>query len=110
MEGHPDGRAAGDGGVIGPDHVGVSGAEGAGRLRGDDVLRVLQADPEEDVAVAVSPADALRSVEGVDLQLEHTRGQHLRRQEGWSHAPHSHTHIQDDGRVLDTQKPTYCVH
>lgn len=81
MKGHPDGRAAGDGGVVGPDHVGVSGAKGAGRLRGDHILWVLQTNPEEYVAVAVSSADALRRVEGVDLQLKHTRGQHLQKQE-----------------------------
>lgn len=80
MEGHPDGSAAGDRGVIGPDDVGVSGAKGARWLCGDHILRVFQANPEEYVAVPVSSADALRRVEGMDLELEHTRGQNLRGQ------------------------------
>ena len=78
MERHPNGIAAGDGGVIGADDVGLSRPEGAGGLGGDHVLRVLQADAKEYVAVPVSPADAVRGVERVDLQLKHARGQHLR--------------------------------
>lgn len=77
VERHSDGVAAGDGGVVGPDHVGVSGSEGAGRLCGDHVLRVLEADPEEYVTVPVPSADALRRVEGMDLELKDTGGNHL---------------------------------
>lgn len=72
VEGHFDWGAAGDGGMIGPDHVGVPRPEGAGGLRRDHVLRVLEADSEEYVAVPVSPADALGRVEGMDLQFKHT--------------------------------------
>lgn len=79
MERHPDGSAARDRGVIGPDDVGVSGAKGARWLCGDHILRVFQANPEEYVTVPVSSADALRRVEGMDLQLKHTRGKNLQR-------------------------------
>lgn len=77
VKGHPDGRAAGNGGVIGPDNVGVSGAKGAGRLCGDHILRVFQANPKKYMTVPVSSADALRRVEGMNLQLKHTGGQYL---------------------------------
>ena len=71
MKRHPNGVAAGDGGVISADDVGLSRPESARGLGGDHVLRVLQADAEEYVAVPVSPADAVRGVERVDLQLKH---------------------------------------
>lgn len=77
MERNPDGSAAGDGRVVSPDHVRVSGSEGARWLGGDHVLRVFETDPEEDVTVPVSSAHALCGVEGVDLQLEHSGGQNL---------------------------------
>lgn len=80
MKGHSDGRAAWDGGVIGPDDVGLPRAEGARRLRWDHIFRVFQADPEEYVTVSVSPADALRRVVWVDFQLKHTGWQHLKYQ------------------------------
>lgn len=63
--------------MVGPDDVGVSGAKGAGRLCGDHILRVLQANSEENMTVPVSSADPLRRVEGMNLQLKHTRGQNL---------------------------------
>ena len=59
--------------MIGSDDVGLSGAEGAGRFCGDHILRVFEADSEEDVTVPVSPTDPLRRVEGVNLQLKHAR-------------------------------------
>lgn len=77
MERDPDGGAAGDRRVVGPDDVGVPGSEGARRLRGDHVLGVFEANPEEYVAVSVSSADALRGVERVDLQLKHAGGENL---------------------------------
>lgn len=63
VERHPDGSAAGDGGVIGPDHVGLSGSKSARWLCGDHILWMFKANSEKDVAVPVSSADALRSVE-----------------------------------------------
>lgn len=77
VERHPDGSAAGDRGVIGSDDVGLSGTKGAGRLCGDDILRVFQANSEKNVTVPVSSTDPLRGVEGMNLQLKHTRGQNL---------------------------------
>lgn len=41
---------------------------------------MLEADSEEDVAVSVSPADALRRVVRVDLQLKHAGRENLRHQ------------------------------
>lgn len=70
-------RAVGNGCVIGPDYVGVSRSKRARWLRRNHVLRVLEADSEENVTVPVSSADALRRVERMDFQLKHTRGENL---------------------------------
>lgn len=78
VKGHSDGCAAWDGGVIGPDNVGVSGAKGAGWLRWDNVLRVLEANSKEYVTVSVSPADALRRVKWMDFQLKHAGRENLK--------------------------------
>lgn len=72
-----DGRAAGDRGVIGPDDVRVSRPKRARWLCRNHVLRVFEADSEEDVTVSVSPADALRRVERMDFQFKHARGENL---------------------------------
>lgn len=80
VKGHSDGRAAGDGGVIGPDDVGLPRAEGAWRLRWDHIFRVLEADSEEYVTVSVSPADALSRVVRVDFQLKHAGRENLKHQ------------------------------
>lgn len=87
VERHSDGGAAGDRRVVGPDDVGVPGAEGARRLRGDHILGVFEANPEEYVAVSVSSADALRGVERVDLQLKHAGGENLQNQNSDHQAP-----------------------
>lgn len=58
--------------MIGPDYVGVSRPKGTRGLRGNHVLRVFEADPEENVTVPVSSADALRRVEGMDFKFKHT--------------------------------------
>lgn len=79
MEGHSDGGAVGDGSWFGTHHSGLPGAEGAGRLGGDHILRVLEADAEKDVAVAGSPAEAACGAERVHLQLKHSRGGNLQR-------------------------------
>lgn len=81
MERHSDWCAAGDGRVVGSDDIRVSGAKGARWLCGDHILGVLEADSEENVTVPVFPADAVRRVERVDLQLEHSRRQDLRREQ-----------------------------
>lgn len=85
MEGHFDWRAAGNGRVVGPDHVGVSRSKGARWLCRNHVLRVLEADSEENVTVPVSSADALRRVERVDFKFEHARGEHLEEREKKTH-------------------------
>lgn len=72
VEGHFDGRAAGNGCVIGPDYVGVSRSKGTRGLCGNHVLRVLEADSEENMTVPVSSADALRRVERMDFKFKHT--------------------------------------
>lgn len=77
VERHSNGSAAGDGGVICPDDVGVSSAEGARWLCRDHILWVFQANSEKYVAISVSSADPLRRVKGVDLQLKHTGGPNL---------------------------------
>lgn len=77
MERYSDGGAVGDGSRFGPHHSGLPGSEGAGRLGGDHVLRVLEADAEKDVAVASSPAEATCGAERVHLQLKQSRGGNL---------------------------------
>ena len=79
MNGHPDGRALGDGVGVGVEDLGGRGAVRARRLRVDDVLRVLEADAEKDLAVpGLVGADAAGAGEGVDLQLEDPGGKGLR--------------------------------
>lgn len=82
MEGHSDGGAVGDGCRFGPHHSGLPGPEGAGRLGGDHILRVFEADAEKDVAVSGSPAEAARGAERVHLQLKQPRGGNLQRRRG----------------------------
>lgn len=88
MERHFDWRAAGNGCVIGPDDVGVSRSKRARWLCRNHVLRVFEADSEENVTVPVPPADALRRVERVDFKFKHTRGENLEERGG----KHSHLH------------------
>lgn len=81
VEGHSDGGAVGDGSRFGSHHSGLPRAEGAGRLGGDYVLRVLETDAEKDVAVAGSPAEAARGAKRVHLQLKHSRRGNLQKEE-----------------------------
>lgn len=75
MKRHPDGRAAGDGVGVGAEDLGERGAVRARRLRVNDVLRVLEADAEEDLAVpGLVATDAAVAGERVDLQLEDPGG------------------------------------
>lgn len=85
MEGHFDGRAAGNGCVVGPDYVGVSRSEGTRGLCGNHVLWVLEADSEENMTVPVSSADALRRVERMDFKFKHTWGENLEESKTHSH-------------------------
>lgn len=78
---HSDGSTAGDGGVIGPDDVGVARTKGARRLCRDHILRVFETNSEKYMTVPVSSADPLGRVERMDLQFKHTRGENLQRQE-----------------------------
>lgn len=94
VERHFDRRAAGNGRVIGPDDVSVSRSKRARRFCRNHVLRVFEADSEEDVTVSVSPADALRRVEGVDFQFKHARGENLEERE--TENTHSHPLSEDE--------------
>lgn len=77
-ERHRDGRAPGDGVWVGAEDLGERGAVGARRLRVVDVLRVLEAYAEKDVAVTgLVAANAAGAAEGVDLQLEDSRREGL---------------------------------
>lgn len=78
---HSDGSTAGDGGVIGPDDVGVARTKGARRLCRDHILRVFETNSEKYMTVPVSSAHPLGRVERMDLQFKHTRGENLQRQE-----------------------------
>lgn len=105
VEGHSDGSAARDRGVIGPDDVGLSRAKGARRLCGDHILRVFEANSEKYMTVPVSSADALRRVEWMDFQLKHARGENLQ----WQTNMLSRA-VRKDIVVLlfkHKQKPTY---
>lgn len=85
VEGHADGLALADGVGVRADDLGDRGPVGARRLGVDDVLRVLEADAEKDLAlvrlVVAAPTHTLRAGEGVDLQLEHPRGEDLEEEE-----------------------------
>lgn len=81
MERHFNWRAAGNGCVIGPDYVGVSSSKRARWLCRNHVLRVFEADSEENVTVPVPSADALRRVERMDFKFKHTGGKNLKKRE-----------------------------
>lgn len=67
--------------MIGPDDVSVSRSKRARWLCRNHVLRVFEADSEENVTVPVPPADALRGVERMDFQFKHARGENLEERE-----------------------------
>ena len=84
MEGHADGCTLRHGVAVSGEDARERRAVGAGRLGVNDVLRVLQAHAEEDLAVAqrqwrpaVAAGAARTADEGLDLELEHARGPHL---------------------------------
>lgn len=73
VERHPDGCAAGYRALIRSQDICLSGSKGARRLSGDDVFRMLQTNPEKDVAVSRPPAKAASRAERVNFQFKYTR-------------------------------------
>lgn len=71
VEGHPDGRALGDGVGVGAEDLGERVPVRARRLRADDVLRVFETHAEKYLTVPGRVATEVAGAgEGVDLQLE----------------------------------------
>jgi len=73
VERHPDGCAAGYGALVRSQDTRLTGSEGARRLGGDDVLGMLETNPEKDVAVSCPPAQAPCRTERVNFQFKYTR-------------------------------------
>lgn len=73
VERHPDGCAAGYRALVRSQDTRLPGSEGARRFGGDDVLRMLETNPEKDVAVSRPPAEAPCRAERVNFQFKYTR-------------------------------------